>query len=208
MKDPTRWRDRSAGGDPQVRALLLNDRAPLPSSAEVDRIWSGLTGGLNIAPVPTAAPQAGQVAVAAAAGKGALAAKLTLAIVLVAGAGASIGWHSLSSHNPREAETQRESHQDEAVRGFATRRQDCGGAIAQADSLACGIGCAGDSTSPGEGRACKVRRPCFAAGSTGGRHSGGRGVAPECARAGGRCPRALSAGVGGNCARDSSAIDH
>ena len=86
-----------------MRALLLNDRAPLPSSAEVDRIWSGLAGGLNIAPVPTAAPQAGQVAVAAAAGKGALAAKLTLAIVLVAGAGASIGWHSLSSHNPREA---------------------------------------------------------------------------------------------------------
>jgi hypothetical protein len=104
MKDPKRWRDPSAGVDPQVRALLLDDRAPLPSIAEVDRIWSGLAGGLNIAPGPTAAPQAGQVAVAAAAGKGALGAKLTLAIVLVAGAGAGIGLHSLSSHDGREAE--------------------------------------------------------------------------------------------------------
>jgi hypothetical protein len=87
-----------------VRALLLNDRAPLPSSAEVDRFWSGLASGLHIAPGPTAAAQAGQVAVAAAAGKGALGAKLTLAIVLVAGAGAGVGLHSLSSHNAREAE--------------------------------------------------------------------------------------------------------
>jgi hypothetical protein len=102
MKDPTRWRDPSAGADPQVRALLLDDRAPLPSNAEVDRIWSGLAAGLNIAPGPTAAPQASQVAVAVAAGKGALGAKLTLAIVLVAGAG--VGLHSLSSHNDREAE--------------------------------------------------------------------------------------------------------
>ena len=85
-----------------MRALLLDDRAPLPSSAEVDRIWSGLAGSLNFAPVPTAAPQAAQVAVAAAAGKGALAAKLTLAIVLVAGAGAGIGVHGLSSHDVRE----------------------------------------------------------------------------------------------------------
>jgi hypothetical protein len=100
MKEPTRWRDLNGGADAETRALLQNDRVPMPSDDEVNRIWSGLETQLNIAPGPIQVPQVVQTA--AVAGTGALVGKVTLAVVLVATVGTVVGVRGFSSRQRQE----------------------------------------------------------------------------------------------------------
>lgn len=86
MRDPIRWREADGGADPEVRALLANDRGPVPSSEEASSVWSGLQSRLDLAPGSPEAPPVGPAAKAA----GGLAGKIALAVVLVAGVGAGV----------------------------------------------------------------------------------------------------------------------
>jgi len=98
MKEPARWREPLGGADPETRALLLEDRPPVPSAVEVKSMWSSLAAQLPPLPIlPPAPPVPAAVPVGAAA-TGTLLGKITLVAVTTA-VGAGVGWQGFRARH-------------------------------------------------------------------------------------------------------------
>jgi hypothetical protein len=98
MKEPARWREPLGGADPETRALLLEDRPPVPSAVEVKSMWSSLAAQLPLLPILPPAPPAPSNIPAGAAATGTLLGKITLVAVTTA-VGAGVGWQGFRARH-------------------------------------------------------------------------------------------------------------
>jgi len=98
MKEPARWREPLGGADPETRALLLEDRPPVPSAVEVKSMWSSLAAQLPSLPILPPTPPAPSNIPAGAAATGTLLGKITLVAVTTA-VGAGVGWQGFRARH-------------------------------------------------------------------------------------------------------------
>jgi hypothetical protein len=98
MKEPARWREPLGGADPETRALLLEDRPPVPSAVEVKSMWSSLAAQLPLLPILPPAPPAPSNIPAGATATGTLLGKITLVAVTTA-VGAGVGWQGFRARH-------------------------------------------------------------------------------------------------------------
>lgn len=98
MKEPARWREPLGGADPETRALLLEDRPPVPSAVEVKSMWSSLAAQLPPLPILPPAPPVPSGIPAGVAVTGTLLGKITLVAVTTA-VGAGVGWQGFRARH-------------------------------------------------------------------------------------------------------------